>query len=57
MQDVPVVEANLLESEAEILFLPGWRSRLLDMEDVSCSLTVYDEWMLERGVDSSTRGL
>jgi hypothetical protein len=43
MQDVPVVEVNWLECEVGILFLPGWRSRLLDMEDVSCSLTVYDE--------------
>lgn len=57
MQDVPVVEENWLEFEVGILFLPGWRSRLLDMEDVSCFLTVYDEWSLERGVDSSTHGL
>lgn len=52
-----MVEANWLEFEVGILFLPGWRSRLLDMEDVSCFLTVYDEWSLERGVDSSTHGL
>lgn len=57
MQDVTVVEASWLEYEVGILVLPGWRSRLLDMEDVSCFLTVYDGWTPERGVDSSTRGL
>jgi hypothetical protein len=43
MQDVPVVEASWLECEVVILVLPGWCSHLLDMEDVSYFLTVYED--------------